>query len=58
MLGGKLCDGKSIQIITCDNSSIDTCSEIMNNTIETNVSQAGIHMYIYVYYVCIPVLKL
>lgn len=46
MLGGKLCDGKSIdiQIVTCNDSSIDACSEIMNNTIETNVSQTGAYM--------------
>ena len=44
MLGGKLCDGKSIdvQVATCNTSGIaDTCFEIMNNSIETNVSQEG-----------------
>ena len=45
MLGGKLCDGKSVdvQISTCYNSTID---DTMNDAIE-NVSQAGICIYVY-----------
>ena len=49
MLGGKLCDGKSIdvQVINCYYSGID---DVMNDAIE-NISQAGMCIYINITYV-------
>ena len=49
MLGGKLCDGKSIdvQVINCYYSGID---DVMNDAIE-NISQAGMCIYMSIIYV-------